>query len=64
MAGAVDPRWTNEQLTIVSDLMKIKGNNTGKLMFSYMLKNFKPEYEAIMNKGSDTVGRKMRHLKT
>jgi hypothetical protein len=55
--------WTEEQITIVADLMKIPGNDTGKSMFSYMVKNFKPEYKPIMKKGSVTIGRKMGKMR-
>ncbi|KAK2367038.1 alpha-glucan phosphorylase, H isozyme [Trifolium repens] len=56
--------WTQEQIAIVTELMEIRGNETGKGMFTYMETHFRPEYEAIMLKGTTTIARRISIIRT
>lgn len=56
--------WNEEQIAIVTELMEIGGNETGKGMFVYMETHFKPEYEAIMLKGATIMGRRISIIRT
>jgi hypothetical protein len=56
--------WNEEQIAIVTELMEIRGNETGKGMFTYMATHFRPEYEAIMLKGTTTIARRISIIRT
>jgi hypothetical protein len=56
--------WNEKQIAIVTELMEIRGNETGKGMFAYMETHFRPEYEAIMLKGATIMGRRILIIRT